>query len=249
MPELTPLRERWLERGNNLALKGTILVSPEGVNVALSGPVATVELFEREICSELRITPLTKHSFSEASAFKRYLIKIKPEIITLRAPHIDPNRETGKRLHPQELKAWLDQGKDVVLVDTRNTFEAKFGTFHDAVVFDEFQSFNQFPQMLDSLPAADQDKPVVMFCTGGIRCEKATALAMTKGFRHVYQLEGGILKYFEDCGAAHYDGNCFVFDERIAVDPELKAVKGISRELLAGASIKPTDAGEGEAEE
>jgi len=120
-----------------------------------------------------------------------------------------------------QLKQWLDEGKELTLLDTRNDYEIEIGTFKDAVAIG-IDSFREFPKATDELDESVKKKPVVMFCTGGIRCEKAGPLMEQQGFEEVYQLDGGILRYFEEVGGAHYDGECFVFDQRVAVDPELK---------------------------
>ena len=134
---------------------------------------------------------------------------------------IQPVENTSPKIEPEQLKQWLDEGREVVLLDVRNDYEVEVGTFVDAVPIG-VDSFRTFPDAVDTLPAEMKEKPIVMFCTGGIRCEKAGPLMEGKGFGQIYQLNGGILKYFEDCGGEHYDGDCFVFDKRVAVDPELQ---------------------------
>jgi predicted sulfurtransferase len=123
-------------------------------------------------------------------------------------------------LAPRELKRWLDEGRDVVLLDTRNSFEVEHGTFHGAQHIG-LANFRSFGERVGELDPRLKGKTVVTFCTGGIRCEKAAPLLIHEGFRDVYQLDGGILKYFEDCGSSHFDGSCYVFDERVALDSGL----------------------------
>lgn len=149
------------------------------------------------------------------------LVKLKKEIIPMGRPDVSPVEMTGDRIAPVELKKWLDENRDFLLLDTRNDYEVELGTFEKAQHLN-LRHFRNFAQKLDLLPPEMKDKPVVMFCTGGIRCEKATAYALKSGFKEVYQLEGGILKYFEECRKDHYDGECFVFDHRRTVDSELK---------------------------
>jgi predicted sulfurtransferase len=161
-----------------------------------------------------------KYSLSAHQPFKRMLVKIKKEIIAFGVDGIDPVNKPAPRLAPAELKAWLDEGRDVVLLDTRNDYEVKLGTFHNAKVIG-VDHFRQFPTAVAALPAEMKDQVIVSFCTGGIRCEKAAPFLIDQGFQNVYQLDGGILKYFEDCGNAHYDGDCFVFDQRVGLDPAL----------------------------
>jgi predicted sulfurtransferase len=204
--------------------RGTLLLSPEGLNGMLSGEEPTLRAFQAHLASFEPFAGLEyKESRSSAIAFPRMLVKVKKEIIPLGLPHLDPARRTGARLKPLELKTWLDEGRDFVLLDTRNDYEVDYGTFENAVSL-RLENFRDFPKHLQQVPAEARDKPVVMFCTGGIRCEKATAVAMEMGFREVYQLDGGILKYFEECGGAHYQGQCFVFDRRIAVDTDLSEI-------------------------
>jgi len=149
------------------------------------------------------------------------LIKIKREIIALRLPGLDPAGRRAPAVAPAELKRWLDEGREVVLLDTRNAFEVETGTFRNAVHLG-LKSFGEFPRAADKLDESLKGKTVVAFCTGGIRCEKAAPVLIQKGFRSVFQLEGGILQYFEECGDAHFNGRCFVFDERVALDGNLE---------------------------
>ena len=205
-----------------LGLKGTILVSPEGINVFVAGPEREIGEFKALLLADDRFVGLRfKESRSAAQPFKRMLVKIKPEIITLRVPGLDPAANPAPALAPAELKRWLDEGREVVLIDTRNAFEVEAGTFRNALHLD-LKAFGQFPQAADGLDPSLKNKTVVTFCTGGIRCEKAAPVLIGKGFRDVYQLQGGILQYFEDCGATHFNGRCFVFDERNTLDGELR---------------------------
>src|SRR5690606_19919466 len=162
-----------------------------------------------------------KESWSDEQPFSRMLVRLKREIIAFGVAGIEPGKRTSPKLSADELKAWLDQGRDVTLLDVRNDYEVRVGTFENALPIG-VDHFRDFPAAVDALPADLKSKPLVMFCTGGIRCEKAGPLMQGRGFEQVYQLDGGILKYFETCGAAHYDGDCFVFDGRVAVDPQLQ---------------------------
>ena len=162
-----------------------------------------------------------KRSISAYQPFDRMLVKIKKEIITLRAPGVDPAKERAPAVAPVQLKRWLDEGREVVLLDTRNAFEVDAGTFDNAMDL-RLSSFGQFAQAADRLDPSLKDKTIVTFCTGGIRCEKAAPVLIGKGFRNVFQLDGGILKYFEECGDAHFKGRCFVFDQRVALDGNLR---------------------------
>lgn len=208
------------------ALRGTILLSAEGINGFLAGP----EPEARALLAHLREMPPfsdleAKESWSSDYPFNRTLVKIKREIIPMGRPDVRPHEETGRRLSPGELRQWLDEGRDLILLDTRNEYEIEHGTFEGARSLG-LSKFRQFTEKLRELPPEARKKPVVMFCTGGIRCEKATALALKEGFREIFQLEGGILKYFEEVGGAHYQGKCFVFDNRVAVDAALAEHEG-----------------------
>jgi predicted sulfurtransferase len=160
-------------------------------------------------------------SESDHQPFNRMLVKIKKEIIAFGVCGIDPARRPAPRLAPRQLKRWLDEGRSVTLLDTRNTYEVKLGTFRGARTLG-LDHFREFPAAATTLPGNLKDEPVVTFCTGGIRCEKAAPLLEMAGFTSVFQLDGGILNYFAECGGAHYEGDCFVFDKRVAVDSSLR---------------------------
>jgi RluA family pseudouridine synthase len=148
------------------------------------------------------------------------LVRIKKEIIPFGVPEILPGTRTSPKLAPPELKRWLDEGRPITLLDTRNDYEIKLGTFQNAVTLG-IDHFRDFPTAVKQLPAVLKHQTIVMFCTGGIRCEKAGPYMEREGFEQVFQLDGGILKYFEDCGGEHYNGECFVFDQRVGIDPSL----------------------------
>lgn len=215
-------------RGDELGLKGTILVTPEGVNVMVAGQpanVAALHAYLGEVDAGLANMDF-KQSWSKTVPFRRYLVKVKKEIIKLGLPEIQPLKEQGPAIEPEELKKWYDEGRDFTMLDTRNEYEVRIGTFDNAVDF-KLKNFVDFPERLKSLPEAAKKKPLVMFCTGGIRCERASLVAQNQGFEEVYQLEGGILRYFEKIGGDHYQGECFVFDYRVALDPELRETRSI----------------------
>lgn len=221
LDELPERRSRLRDLCASHGLRGTILLSPEGINGFLAGREERVRELLRELRSIPELTDLeAKESWSETIPFKRLKIKLKKEIIPMGRPDIRPHDRTGARLPPAELKRWLDEKRDILVLDTRNDYEIAHGTFESAAHLG-LKNFRQFGEKLEDLPEAARRKPVVMFCTGGIRCEKATALALREGFEQVFQLEGGILKYFEECGGAHFRGDCFVFDERGALGSDL----------------------------
>ncbi|HTN76479.1 MAG TPA: pseudouridine synthase, partial [Pirellulaceae bacterium] len=161
-----------------------------------------------------------KISESEHQPFTRMLVRIKREIIAFGMPEIKPAERTSPKLAAAELKQWLDEGRPVTLLDTRNDYEISLGTFTNALTLG-IDHFREFPAAVARLPEEMKQQPIVMFCTGGIRCEKAGPYMEQQGFQRIYQLEGGILKYFEECGGAHYQGECFVFDQRVGLDPNL----------------------------
>lgn len=218
---LKELREELLTSCKEWALKGTILLSTEGINLFVAGSAESIDrlLFRlREIPGLEDLAP--KVSLSETQPFNRMLVRIKKEIIAFGVEAVRPADYTSPKISAKELKRWLDEGKPVTLLDTRNDYEVKLGTFRGAVD-PQIQTFRGFPEAVRKLPEELKDQPVVMFCTGGIRCEKAGPFMEMEGFRNIYQLDGGILKYFEECGGDHYEGDCFVFDQRVGVDPAL----------------------------
>jgi UPF0176 protein len=219
---LDGLKSAFKRRCAELGLKGTVLLSPEGINIFVAGAEGRAAAFTDFVHAERRLADLhTKRRTSARQPFARMRVKIKKEIITLRVPGVDPVTRRAPAVAPAELKRWLDEGRDVVLIDTRNGFEVEAGTFDNAVDLG-LRSFGQFPGAVDRLYPSLKDKTIVTFCTGGIRCEKAAPVMIAKGFRNVFQLDGGILQYFEDCGDAHFNGRCFVFDQRVALDGELR---------------------------
>ncbi len=221
------------ERCNQLALKGTVLLATEGINLFLAGSREAIDQF----LEYLRFDQLfggrfadieTKESLSDSQPFGRMVVRVAKEIITMRHPTIVPESERAPHVEPATLKAWLeqgvdDQGRPVVMMDTRNGFEVDMGTFDNALRFD-IEKFSQFPDAIKATLAEQsnlKDKTIVSFCTGGIRCEKAALYLHEIGLPHVYQLHGGILGYFEKVGGEHWQGECFVFDERVALDANL----------------------------
>ncbi|MGE9270451.1 MAG: sulfurtransferase [Verrucomicrobiales bacterium] len=222
LSDLQGLRQSLLEFCKSHQLKGTILLAPEGVNLFIAGRPDDVEALVsrlRELPGLETLNP--KYSESADQPFNRMLVRLKKEIIAFGVEGIDPGVHTSPRISAPELKKWIDEGRPFVLYDTRNDYEVKLGTFKGAVAAG-IQHFRDFPAAVSELPDEMKDAPVVTFCTGGIRCEKAAPFMEQMGFKDVYQLEGGILKYFEEVGSEHYDGECFVFDQRVGLDPALR---------------------------
>jgi UPF0176 protein len=211
-----------------LGLRGTILLSPEGINLFLAGLREPIDRFLAWLRTDPRFADLpVKESYSDQQPFTRMLVKLKAEIITMKNPLIQPEKGRAPAVEPRTLKRWLDQGHDdagkpVVMVDTRNAFEVDVGTFVDTIDY-RIEKFSEFPDVIAQHQDELAGKTVVTFCTGGIRCEKAAIHMQNVGFDSVYQLEGGILKYFEEVGGDHYSGDCFVFDYRTALNPKLEA--------------------------
>jgi RluA family pseudouridine synthase len=221
LADLGPLRGRLLGLCKGWHLRGTILLSPEGINLFVAGEPEKVDCLLAELRSLPGLADLeVKVSESTHQPFNRMLVRLKKEIIAFGVEGIAPGRHTSPKLPPKVLKQWLDEGRPVTLLDTRNNYEVKLGSFANAVPAN-IDHFREFPTAVAKLPAGLKEQPVVMFCTGGIRCEKAGPFMEREGFRNLFQLEGGILRYFEECGGAHYEGECFVFDQRVGVDPGL----------------------------
>ena len=211
-----------LPKCKSLELKGTILVSLEGINMFVAGTRAAIDEFLRHVETnypDFHDLPI-KESISDHQPFSRMLVRLKKEIISMGVESIVPAVRTSPKLKAAELKKWLDEGRDITLLDVRNDYEIEVGTFTQAVPVG-VDHFRKFPEAIEAIPEDARKKPLVMFCTGGIRCEKAGPLMQREGFEEVYQLDGGILRYFEEVGGDHYDGECFVFDKRVAVDPAL----------------------------
>ncbi|MEP6881946.1 MAG: sulfurtransferase [Dokdonella sp.] len=209
------------------SLRGTILIASEGLNLFLAGSDAGIETFVDVLSGDPRFAEIViKRSRSEVQPFARLKVKVKPEIISFRQPDTTPLEGRARALAPAELARWIAQGKDdqgnrLVLLDTRNQQEVAYGTFSGAMTL-PIDKFTDLPgavsEQRDSLDGA----AIVSFCTGGIRCEKAAIWMQSEGIENVYQLDGGILGYFEQVGGYGYEGRCFVFDERVALDSELK---------------------------
>jgi UPF0176 protein len=224
LADLPALQARIRAAATDAGLKGTVLLAAEGINLFVAGSRTGTDAFITDLRREPGLADLApKASLSDTQPFGRLFVKIKREIIAFGVDGLDPARAPAPRLDPRTLKAWLDAGRPVTLLDTRNDYEVAAGTFRGAVN-PRIKRFREFPAALRALPADLKQQPVVTFCTGGIRCEKAAPLLQREGFVDVYQLDGGILKYFEHCGAAHFDGTCFVFDERQTVDGTLAPV-------------------------
>ncbi len=227
LPDFADLREPLQALCEAGQVKGTLLLAREGINGTIAGPQAGVMAVLDWLRSDTRLATLQhKASWATTPPFHRLKVRLKREIVTLRVPELDPNKTVGQYVAPQDWNALISQ-PDVVVVDTRNDYEVAIGTFQGARN-PNIKTFTELPAWVDAQPELQAQpgpdgtvkKPrVAMFCTGGIRCEKSTALMKMKGYDEVYHLEGGILKYLEEVPPEQslWEGECFVFDERVSV--------------------------------
>lgn len=215
------------EQAQALELRGTALVAGEGINLFLAGAAAAIENLLDGLRAQPRFAGLSvKYSHSRAQPFARLKVKLKQEIIAFRREHASPLLQRAPSVTPDTLERWLDRGSDdngrpVVLLDTRNREEVGYGSFDNALTL-PIDNFTDLPEALAPHREALREATVVSFCTGGIRCEKAALWLRADGMDNLLQLDGGILGYFEQVGGKHYQGRCFVFDERVALDPQLQ---------------------------
>ena len=204
-----------------LNLKGTILLSSNGINFFLAGDKKSIDSYIEFLESDKRFIDIPlKISYTDYQPFRRMLVRLKKEIISLGLDEVRPAEFTAPNIKPQELKNMLDKNEDLVILDTRNDYETRVGLFENAIDLN-LSTFRDFPEAILDLPEEYKTKQIVMYCTGGIRCEKAAVVMMNAGFENVKQLEGGVLGYFEETDGSHWKGDCFVFDQRVAVDTEL----------------------------
>lgn len=217
------LREPLLQVMLDHGVKGTLLLAREGINGTVAGSREGIDQLKAWLESDSRFNGIAyKESFHDDMPFNRTKVKLKKEIVTMGVENIDPRRIVGTYVKPKDWNALISD-PDVVLVDTRNDYEVKIGTFRNAVN-PATESFRQFPQYVKENLDPKKHRKVAMFCTGGIRCEKSTAYLKEQGFEEVYHLEGGILKYLEEVPEQEslWEGECFVFDERVAVNHKLE---------------------------
>ena len=221
LADLETLREKLQGICRDCELKGTILLSPEGINLFVAGTQSSIQILLAELRSITGFEDLNpKESLSENQPFRRMLVRLKKEIIAFGVEGIEPGKKSSAKISAKTLKQWIDEGKPLTLLDTRNDYEIRMGTFEGAIPAG-VEHFRDFPNAVEKLSPELKERTIVMFCTGGIRCEKAGPFMERAGFQNVFQLDGGILKYFEECGGAHYKGDCFVFDRRVCVDSQL----------------------------
>jgi UPF0176 protein len=224
-------RSRVRERVQAAALKGTVLIAPEGLNLVLAGAPAAVHGFIGWLRAQPGFDDLPVHESRSATVpFARLVVKVKREIIRMDCPAIRPQAQRAPVLPAQTLARWLDDGVDdagreVVLLDTRNGFEVDHGRFRGALDW-RLARFGEFAPALQAHQASLAGKTVVSYCTGGIRCEKAALLMQDAGVERVWQLDGGILGYLREVGSRHFEGDCFVFDARGTLNATLEPTSG-----------------------
>ncbi|NRA88306.1 MAG: rhodanese-related sulfurtransferase [Rhizobiales bacterium] len=226
LPDYKELRDPLLEFLKSQNIKGTLLLAEEGINGTVAGTANAIVKLHEYLRADARFEKMvTKESFDEKMPFYRTKVKLKKEIVTMGVTNIDPNDIVGTYVKPQDWNA-LIADPDVIVVDTRNDYEVGIGTFKNALD-PQTETFREFPAFVDQNLGNAKGKKVAMFCTGGIRCEKSTAYLKRRGFEDVYHLEGGILKYLEEVPEEEslWEGECFVFDSRVAVKHNLEKGK------------------------
>ena len=199
-------------------IKGLVLLAPEGINSTIAGPAQGVQAVLGWLRAQVPFTLLQhKESWSSKAPFRRMRVRIKKEIVTMGVPGLRPASQAGRYVSAQDWNA-LIADPEVVVIDTRNNYEVEFGTFKGAIN-PNLETFGEFPNYVQNQLNLDKHQKVAMFCTGGIRCEKASAYMLSQGFTEVYHLKGGILKYLEEVPDEEsvWEGECFVFDDRVSV--------------------------------
>lgn len=221
IPDRNNLREPFKDKCDSLELKGTILLSHEGINIFVAGLESNIITFRNWVIEDERFNDISfKESTSDSQPFNRMNVRLKNEIISVGLPNFDRIDSEDGRIFPNELHQRLSNNEDIVLLDTRNTYETRLGSFHNSIELG-IKTFRAFPEAVANMDDSFKNKQIVMFCTGGVRCEKASVIMRDAGFTNIRQLEGGILGYFQEVGGDHWDGECFVFDKRVALKPDL----------------------------
>lgn len=223
LPDFAAQRFPLLSYCEAQGIRGTILLATEGINGTIAGTRQAIDATLARLRSDSRLADLEhKESVADQMPFDRLKVRLKREIVTLGQPNVDPTKQVGTYVDPKDWNA-LIADPDVMVIDTRNGYEVEIGTFEGAQN-PATRSFRQFPEYVQKQLDPQKHKKVAMFCTGGIRCEKASALMLSQGFQEVYHLKGGILKYLEEvpAEASLWRGECFVFDQRVAVQQGLE---------------------------
>jgi UPF0176 protein len=223
LDDFESLREPLLKLCQANEIKGTLLLAGEGINGTVAGSRAGIDTLLSYLRSDERLSELShKESFENKQPFYRMKVRLKKEIVTLGQPGVDPNELVGTYVEPKDWNAIIED-PDTVLIDTRNDYEVEIGTFRGALD-PKTESFTEFPDYVKTHLDPAKTKKVAMFCTGGIRCEKASSYMLQQGFEEVYHLKGGILRYLEEVPEEEstWEGECFVFDERVSVNHQLE---------------------------
>lgn len=223
LPDAAEIQEPLLSYCLAHNVKGTILLAPEGINGTIAATRDAIDAVLAFLRADPRFSDLEhKESTADFPPFERMKVRLKKEIVTLGLPQVDPSEQVGTYISPQEWNILISD-PEVTVIDTRNDYEVKIGTFQRAQN-PQTRSFRQFPEYVNHNLDPSKHKKVAMFCTGGIRCEKASSFLLTQGFAEVYHLKGGILKYLEEVPAAAslWQGECYVFDQRVAVVHDLE---------------------------
>ncbi len=230
LPDAAALCERLHATAQTAGLRGTVLLAHEGINLVLAGEEGALRGWLARLCEDARFAALdVKESWSAQQPFGHLRVKVKPEIIRMNQPQVQPAAGRAPAVDAATLARWLGQGRDddgraLVMLDTRNAFELEHGAFDGALDW-RLNKFSDFPAALASHRGELEGRTVVTYCTGGIRCEKAALAMRDAGVANVWQLDGGILRYLETVpDAPHWHGRCFVFDERESLDPQLQGV-------------------------
>lgn len=218
------LRDELLTLGQRLALCGTLIVAKEGINGTVAGSRQSIDSLRAKLRNEGFEHLEYKESFAEDKPFKKYKVRLKKEIVTLGQP-VSPLSKVGRYVAPQDWNALIDD-PDVLLIDTRNDYECQAGTFRGAIN-PHTHTFREFPEWVEAQLSGKEGQKIAMFCTGGIRCEKASSYLLERGFREVHHLKGGVLAYLEHVSEqdSRWEGECFVFDERVTVGHGLQPTK------------------------
>ena len=239
-PDVATLRSAILQHAQACALKGTVLVAPEGINGTISGTPAQIDQFMDWLLHDPSLEGRfcdgeIKYAWADAHPFQRLKVRLKREIVTLRAPIADPTRIVGTYVRPHDWNKLVSQ-PDVVVIDTRNIYETELGTFKGAID-PKIDTFTGFKDWVATHLDPAQHKKVAMFCTGGIRCEKASAFMLAQGFEQVHHLKGGILAYLDQVPETEslFEGSCFVFDERVSVEAQTAGTGGKTQAKAAAA--------------
>ncbi len=223
LPDYTDRQQPLLDRLKKLGIKGSVLLANEGINGTVAGPFAAIVEAMSAIAEITGVEGAdVKYSETATMPFKRLKVRLKKEIVTIGNVNANPNEKVGTYVEPEDWNE-LIRDPNVILIDTRNDYEVSIGTFKNAID-PHTDSFGEFPDYVRKVLKAPKDAKIAMFCTGGIRCEKASSFMMHEGFKNVYHLKGGILKYLEVTAQEKslWEGSCFVFDERVSVEHGLK---------------------------